>query len=264
MATGNFNRTDLNELNYIVQNTQHAVVKDLIISVIRDEFSKDSYYHFVKDQWGFPKTPDLTGKPLSAGYKDDETTRIFIGEKYRFNSVFYPAILVSTSTMKSKPISFNREKETIKYDPILIIDGYGHSKLYSMPVAVVAAGAWEGTVDIEILTRDIYSRDEISSFLLVLFEHLKRDELYKAGVWISSVSSGGDAEEKDRGQDTRYKRNITLDIRTEWRQEIPVNSIVEVITFCVELGRVDVDPPIIAPNMTIASYVSVVDELENL
>lgn len=264
MTTGNYSRTELFNINYIVQNTQHSVVKDLIIAILKDEFSKDTYYHYVKDQWGFAKTPDLTGKPLTAGFEDDETSRIFIGEKFRHDSVFYPAVLVYAGSLKSKPISFNRERDTIKYEPILVIDGYGNSKTYTIPKAMVSAGAWEGSISIDIYTRDIYSRDEITSFITVLFEHLRRDDLYRAGVWINSVSVGSPSESQDRQQEPLYKSTITLDTYSEWRQEIPVDSTIDIITFCVEMGRVDVTPPVIAPNMTIATYVSIIDEIENL
>src|SRR3989304_2944057 len=71
MTTGSFTRSDLNQIHNVVQNTHTNVVKDIIIGILRDEFSKDSYYHFVRDQYGFPYTPDLTNKPLGAGYSDD-------------------------------------------------------------------------------------------------------------------------------------------------------------------------------------------------
>src|SRR5690606_27391752 len=108
---------------------------------IRDEFSKDSYYHYVKDEFGFPKTPDLTNVPLGAGFNDDVTTRIFIGEHFRHDAIFYPALLVKMGSMTSTPISINRNKETVKYDVTKVIDGYGNERLFTIPTHFVFAGA---------------------------------------------------------------------------------------------------------------------------
>src|SRR5258708_1117815 len=94
MTTNNINRSDLPKIYNIIQNSMILYPKELVIATLRDFFSTDSWYSYRHDAWGFPKTPDLTGVPLDAGFTDNITTRLFIGEAYRFDVIYYPSILV--------------------------------------------------------------------------------------------------------------------------------------------------------------------------
>lgn len=262
MTTGSLDRSDLNQINFVVQNTQLSVVKDIVIGLVKDEFGKDSYYHYVRDEWGFPKTPDLTDVPYDAGFNDDATTRVFIGEKFRHDVQFYPQILVYTGSGRDEPISFNRNKETVKYGAQLFIDGYGNQTVVTTPEAFVFAGAWTGSINIDVHTLDIYSRDEIVKFLMIFFRDIRYEEFLRAGVAIKSVSSGAPSEGQDRQQRPLYKQTVTLDVRTEWRREIPVQSTVDIITFCCEFVRLDQEPRIASPNFTIQTLVELTDAME--
>jgi len=264
MTTGSFTRSDLNQIHNVVQNTNTNVVKDIIIGILRDEFAKDSYYHYVSDQYGFPYTPDLTDVPLDAGFNDDETTRIFIGERFRHDVIFYPALLVKMGGVKYVPISINRNKETVKYDVTKVIDGYGNESLFTTPTHYVFAGAWEGSVSVDIWARDSESRDELTNFVMVLLQDIRYEELLRAGVAIRNVSSSGPSETQDRQQEPLYKNSISLEVRMEWRREIPVESMLDAINICVEFGNLGVNPPVISPNLTINTQVQLIDELEGL
>lgn len=264
MTTGSFTRTSLNDVHYVVQNTQNNYVKDVIIGVLRDEFAKDSFYHFVKDEFGYPKTPDLTNIPLTAGINDDLTTRIFIGESFRHDAIFYPAIFVKMGTMSDVPISINREKETVKYSAILVYDGYGNSKTFTVPTHFVFAGAWEGSVNLEIFSRDILERDELSAISSLILRDIRYEELLRAGILIKRVSISAPSEMQDREQEVLYKNTVTAEIRTEWRREIPVESTVDAVNFCIEFGRLDTPQAVIAPNLTINTNINVLEQIEAL
>ena len=264
MTTGSFIRTDLNQLHNVVQNTQNAQVKDTITGILRDEFSKDSYYHYVRDEWGFPKTPDLTGEPLDAGFNDDTTTRLFIGEHFRHDSIFYPALLIKMGSMSSTPISINRNKETTKYDVTKVIDGYGNEALFTVPTHFVFAGAWEGSVSIDIFARDIEARDELESTVAIILKDIRYEELLRAGVAVKKVSISGPSETQDRDQHPLFKSTVSLDIRTEWRREIPVESTMDAINICVEFGNLGVNPPVISPNLTINTQIQLLDQIDDL
>lgn len=264
MTTGSFTRTDLNEIHYVVQNTNTNVVKDLIIGILRDHFADDSYYHFVKDEWGFPKTPDLTNAPLGIGFRDNDSTRIFIGEAFRHDVIFYPAILVKMGSISYTPISLNRNKETVKYDAIKVVDEYGNEKVFTTPTHYVFAGAWEGSVNLEITTRDIESRDELTAITTILLQDIRYEELLRAGIAVRKVSASAPNEAQDRDQEPLYKVTVTLEVRTEWRREIPVTSTVDAINLCVEFGNLGVTPAVIAPNLSIETRVDILEELESL
>lgn len=262
-ATLERHRTDLYGLWNVVQNTQLSLPKELIISVLRDEFSKDSYYHFVKDEYGFPKTPDHTDLPMDAGFNNDVTTRLFIGEPYRFDVAYLPAILVRTAGNRYKPISINRNKETVKYDSVYVTDGYFY-KPYSIPSRFVLAGAWEGTIQVDIMTKDIKSRDDLVAMCSLIFADIRFEELMKAGVVVKSISAGAPSETEDFKQYKLYKQSINLDIWTEWRREIPVESMVDSINFCIEFGNLQTEPPQLATGLSIRTRVDLLAQIDQL
>ena len=163
MSVSNSFRSDLPRIYNVIQNSMIVYPKEIIISTLRDYFSKDSYYHFDKDQWGFPNTVDQTDLPMNAGLssEDHSTTRLFIGENYRYDGIFYPAILIKNNGSKYVPVSINREESTVQYGQRLFEDGYGNSKTISYPKSLILAGAWEGSISIDIYTRSLRARDDL-------------------------------------------------------------------------------------------------------
>src|SRR5260221_11918555 len=161
MATNNFFRTSVNKLHDVVQNSMTLYPKELVIATLRDHFSDDVEYKYSKDQWGFPKTPDITGLPPSAGYEDSLTTRLFIGENYRRDVIFYPGIFVRHGGATSVPISINRETSCVQWDEMVFQDGYGNMKVFPVPSYFIFAGAWEGSINIDIKERDSRTGDDV-------------------------------------------------------------------------------------------------------
>lgn len=263
-GTTDLQRSDLYNIYHVVQNTLMAYPKELVVSILREEFNKDSYYHYVADQFGYPKVVDLTDVPLRAGFQDDLTTRIYIGEAFHFDGVFYPAVLVKMTSARYVPISFNRNKNVIEYEKQLIIDGYGNSREYFIPKYIDLAGAWEGTINIDILTRDIYTRDNLVSIIMLMFADLRFESMRKAGVLVKSgqPSLSGVSEGEDRQQDKLYKATVSIEVRTEWRRLIPVDGIIERINMCLDFG--DPATQIPNPNMQLNVSVSILDQIESL
>jgi len=262
-GTGSIERTDLYQLYNIVQNTSFAYCKDLIISILRDEFSKDSYYHYVADEWGFPKVIDHLNLPLGAGLNDDLTTRIFIGESFRHDAIFYPAIIVKSGGLSSVPIGLSRNKRTVEYEKQLLIDGYGNERKYFIPKYFDLAGAWEGSISIDIITRDILTRDDLSSLLMIIFTDIKFESLKNAGLVIKKVSSNPSGESDDRNQEKIYKQSVSLDIRTEWRRLIPIENIIDRVNFCIDFIAMDSTSPA-SPNLSINTYVELLNQINDL
>lgn len=262
-GTGNLSRTDLYATYNVVQNTLMSYPKELVIGVLREEFSKDSFYAYRSDEWGFPKTPDHTDLPLGAGYDDDLTTRIFIGEAFRFDAIFYPALLVKMTSAKSVPIAMNRNKDVVEYEKILVVDDFGNEKKFFIPKYFDLAGAWEGTISIEVMARDIRTRDDLISIVMLMFADIRFETMRKAGVLIKSgqPSVGGISESEDRQQDKLYKATISMEIRTEWRRLIPINSLIEQINFCVDFGVLG-ENPVINPNIQISQTISLLDQID--
>jgi len=263
MATGNIFKSDLPGLHNVVQNTCIVQPKDIVLSHLRRYFSDDTYYHYSKDPWGFPNTVDHTDLPLTAGLNDNITTRLFIGENYRQDGIFYPAILVKHGGSKSVPLSINRERGSVQWEIRSYQDGYGNVSFYRSPKSFIYAGAWEGSLIIDIKTRSIRSRDDIVAECMLCFTDILYEDLKNAGVLCKPPTVSGTSEDDDRN-DKVFRQTITLDIRTEWRREIPVSNIVEVINFAVEFGNLAVPNAPIAQNLTINTDLTFVDIMNGL
>lgn len=272
MSTNNFFKSDLFGLHNIIQASMIVYPKEIIIATLRDFFSKDSYYHFSKDQWGFPNTVDHTDLPPGADLPSGPganpqlnphpvlPTRLFIGENYRYDGIYYPAVLVKSGGTRYVPISINREKGTIKYSEILFSDGYGNETLVRKPESFVTAGVWEGSVVIDVMARSLRARDDLVELIGMYFTEISFETLYDVGLIVKPISVGAPSETDDRN-DKLFRQSLTLDIRTEWRREIPIGNTIDAILFTAtfeDLSR-EHSPP--AANLTINTEVTLADML---
>jgi hypothetical protein len=172
MSTNNVNRDNLYAIHHIVQSSMIVYPKEIILSTLRDFFSYGDFYHYSKDQWGFPNVTDHTDLPQGADIPTQSilstatsnellSTRVFIGENYRYSGIYYPAILVKSGGSRYVPISINREKGSIQYTSIAYDDGYGNITYIKRPESFITAGVWEGSIVIDVLTRSLRSRDDL-------------------------------------------------------------------------------------------------------
>jgi hypothetical protein len=275
MSTNNFFKSDLFGLFNIIQASMIVYPKEVIISSLRDFFSKDSYYHFSRDQWGFANTTDHTDLPPGADLPSGPgaepqlnpdpvlPTRVFIGENYRYNGIYYPAILVKSGGTRYVPISINREKTTITYSEIIYNDGYGNEALVHRPKAFVTAGCWEGSIIIDIMSRSLRARDDLVELVGMYFTEINFETLKDVGVIVKPITVGGPSETDDRN-DKLFRQTLTLDIRTEWRREIPIVNTIDAILFTAAFENLSNPDVPGAPNLTINTEISVSDMLLNM
>lgn len=260
MVSNNFYKSDLTSLHNVVQNSMTLYPKELVIAQLRDFFSHDHYYHFAKDHFGFPQTPDHTDLPLTAGYADNITTRLFIGESYRFDVIYYPAIIVRHGGSTSVPISINRETAGVKWGEMVFKDGYGNIKVFPTPLHFIFAGAWEGSINIDVMARDLRARDDLVDLISLLFVDIAFNDLVKSGLIVKGVASGAPSETDDRN-DHIFKQTVTLQIRSEWRRSIPIENIIDIINFSIDFSRTDPTIGQIAENLTISTNETLIDML---
>lgn len=272
MSTNNFFKDNLNKIHNVVQASMLIYPKEVIISVLKNYFAKAEYYHFSKDQWGFANVTDHTDLPPGADLPMDApgstaesnsylSTRLFIGENYRFSNIFYPAVLVKSGGGRYVPISINREKGSIQYEDIVYQDGYGNETLVKRPVSFITAGVWEGTIIIDVLTRSLRSRDDLVEAIAMCFTEIDVDALYDIGIIVKPLQYGAASETDDRN-DKLFRQSLTLDIRTEWRREIPISNLIDTIFFTIALQDLSNPDSIPAPNLTINTEISISDILQ--
>ena len=273
MSSNNFFRSDLYGIYNIVQASMLVYPKEMIINTLRNFFGQDSYYHYSKDQWGFANTTDHTDLPpgadlpYGAGANPELNpspilpTRLFIGENYRHDSIYYPALLVKSGGSRYVPISINRERGTIYFDEILFEDGYGNQTLVHKPKSYVTAGAWEGSIIVDVYSRSLRARDDLCELVGMCFAEVDFDTLHEVGVIVKPPVIGAPSEGDDRN-DKLFRQSITLDIRTEWRREIPISNLIDAILFTVNF--VGFTPNnVFAANLSINTETSLTDILLN-
>lgn len=262
MSTNNFWRSDLYTIHGIVQNSMIVYPKEIVIATLRDFFSRDTtWYGYRKDQWGFAKTVDETDLPLGAGLTDNTTTRLFIGENYRFDGIFYPAILVKHGGGRYVPVSFNRDATKVQWHFRTFEDGYGNVKAFRTPAAFVFSGAWEGSLSIDVMTRSLRARDELVELVAICLQQITFESLRRAGVTVKPLSWSAASETDDRN-DKLYRQTLTIDIRSEWEVHQPIGNVIDAIHFAIEFGRTDVPNAPIAQNLTIDSETTFFDLMD--
>ncbi len=196
--------------------------------------------------------PELNPNPILP-------TRLFIGENYRYNSIYYPAILVKSGGTKYVPISINRNQGEIKYSKTIYTDGYGNSTEVRTPVAFMTAGAWEGTIIVDIMTRSLRARDDLIELVGMCFTEIQFETLHQIGIIVKPISVSGTSETDDRN-DKLFRQTLTLDIRTEWKREIPIGNTIDAILFTASFSDLANGSPV-APNLTVNTEVNVTDML---
>lgn len=272
MGSNNFFRSDLFGVYNVIQASMIVYPKEIIIATLRDFFSHDSYYHFSKDQWGFPNTTDHTDLPSGADLPYGPgaqpslnqnpilPTRLFIGENYRYDGIFYPAILIKNGGSKYVPISINRDQTGVRCDRILFADGYGNETVVTKPVALVTSGAWEGSVVIDVMSRSLRARDDLVELIAMCFTEIHFDTLHDIGIIVKPLSIGAPSETDDRN-DKLFRQTLTLDIRTEWRREIPIANTIDAIFFTSSFADLQRPGSPAAANLTVNTSVNTADML---
>jgi|2_EtaG_2_1085320.scaffolds.fasta_scaffold03295_2 hypothetical protein len=230
--------SDLFGLYDFVQQVAVAQGKNLLIDTLREYFRQDTIYTYRTNAYGFPLTPNVTDLPPDI--QEERTTRIHIGDIFRMDKRYWPSITVRHSSARYKPISFNQNDQTTKYRVDLVMDGYGNESYVRVPTHKIMAGAWEQSFDVKISTESIPDREELADIVASFLINVAREKLYRGGLFIKGVSYGAESEEK-YGNENIYMQSITVETYSEWRRQIPVTSLTEVINFCFEYGLFDVD-----------------------
>ena len=225
--------SDLFGLYNFVSQTAVAQGKNLLIDVLREYFRQDTIYTYRTNAYGFPLTPNVTD--LSPDIQEERTTRIHIGDIFRMDKRYWPSITIRHSSARYKPVSFNQNEQTTKYRVDLVMDGYGNESYVRVPTHKVMAGAWDQTFEVKISTESIPDREELADIVSSFLVNVARERLSKAGLFIKSVSLGAESEEK-YGNENVYMQSINVESYSEWRREIPISSLTEVVNFCFEHG----------------------------
>lgn len=215
----------------IIQNVSIVQPKNLLIDTLRRYFSRDNYYTYRVDDYGFPLVRDLTDLTVDS----ELTTKILISDIFRHELKFYPAIMIKNNGGQYVPISFNQDG-VIKYRKDILDLGNGRNKIISTPTHKVYAGAWDMNFEVQIYSESHAELEEITEIVQMILQYTAFNELRANGLLIKTLSISGESSEQD-GNDYLFSHTISISTRSEWRVEIPVENIIERIVFYFDVER---------------------------
>lgn len=190
-------------------------IKDVIINALRDVFSRDPDYTYIKDEDGI--FPDF----------DNENLGIVITDVFSYDVEFLPAITIRVNSSNLVPVSFNQNQGTFDYQKDengnLVRDGAGKP----IPIWKEFSGLYDTTATLNIHAWDPLAREEIITRVAILFKHVLRDQLYAGfGFFVKDVSVGGETE-TNYDNDFIYSQPISISILTGWNNRLPVGDNLE-------------------------------------
>jgi hypothetical protein len=212
--------------HYIIQQTAIVHPKCILIDSLRNIFRKDSIYTYRDDQYGYPLTPDLTGKEIDS----PDTTKILISDSYRYETKFYPAMIIKSNGGSYKPNSFNQDM-TLKYRSDVIQNEFGGRRVISTPTHRVYTGKWD--FEIGIYSESLSELNELVDITSLALQFSLWHPLRSAGLFVKSLNIGSENAEP-YANDYVYSTSITLNTQSEWRAEIPIDNLVEKIVLRIE------------------------------
>jgi hypothetical protein len=192
-----------------------SYIKDTVIEVLRDVFSRDPDYTYIKGPDGI----------LPAF--DHPNLGIVITDVFSYEVEFLPAVTVRINSSNLVPVSFNQNQYTYNYarDP---------KTGALIPVWQEFSGLYDTSVTLIIHTWDPMAREQLVQRIAILFKHLLRDQLYvDFGVHVKAVSVGGETETELQGNDELmiFSQPITVEVITGWNNRLPVGENLEAINF---------------------------------
>lgn len=217
--------------NHIIQNVSIVQPKNLLIDILRREFSRDNIYTYRQDEFGFPLTIDLTGLDVDS----EETTKILISDVFRYEVKFFPAITVKTGSGSYLPISLN-QNSTIKYRKDLVESAFFGTRVVRTPTHRVYAGAWDMNFDISIYSESHSELEEITEIVKMILMYSSWQELRANGLFIKTLNISGENAEA-YSNDYIYNHTLSISTHSEWRVEIPLENIIERIVFYFDTVR---------------------------
>lgn len=219
------------EDNSIIQQVCVTQPKNLLIDVLRKYFANDSVFTYRMDEYGFPKTRDLTGIEIDS----EETTKILISDIFRYEVKFYPAIIIKNGGGSYKPISFN-QNATYKYRKDREESSNGLITETLTPSHRVYAGAWDMNFDVTIYSESQAELEELVDIVTLMLQYTAWNELRANGLFINKLSIGAENAEP-YANDYVYNQTISISTYSEWRVEIPLDNVIEKLLFYFDSVR---------------------------
>ena len=125
---------------------------------------------------------------------------------------------------------------TLKHREDVIENSYGSMSKIKTPTHRIYAGMWDLSFDVSIYSESHSELEELTEIASMALQYSLWQDLRANGLFIKSLSIGGENAEP-YANDFVYSQNITLSTFSEWRVEIPLDSIIEKLVFYFDSTR---------------------------
>jgi hypothetical protein len=192
-------RVNSDRLETPIQTTDHVeYIKDTIINALRDVFSRDPDFPYIRN--ADTVHPDW----------DDPNLGLVITDVFPYEVEFLPAVTVRVNSGNLIDISPSQNQFTYEYaydkDGKHIRDASGNP----IPIYQKFSGLYETTANINIHAWEPQTREQLVTRISFLFKHILRDQLYvDAGMFVKNVSVGGETE-TPYNNDNIYSQSLSL------------------------------------------------------
>lgn len=94
------------------------------------------------------------------------------------------------------------------------------------PAYLEYGGKWDLTLDIDIMSRDVFAQQEIADNTAIYLWGILRSRLSHQGIEVTDVSMGGESEEiyDENADDHFYNASLSVTVQTEWSIHVPLDT----------------------------------------
>lgn len=161
-------------------------------------------------------------KPLPEGHS--------IRADYRYPAqslgpIPFKSMRANTSAIPGVVLAFGREVEV--GDRLAVVVSGRREPAYQE-----YGGRWSLNMDIDVISRDIYSQREIIDRTVTYIFGTLRPKLSREGIEIMDLSLGGEVEEvyDETGDDYFFNANFSMTVETEWSIHVPLGPWIRTVS----------------------------------
>jgi len=128
------------------------------------------------------------------------------------------------------------------------------------PAALEYGGAWDISMDFDVLSRDVYAQQEIQDQTVVYLWGVLRPYLSTEGLEMTDLTMGGESEEiyDENGDDYFFNSSFSLTVSTAWSVHVPLGI------FLRQASPLSLDQAKLAAGMTDEEVAQQKNNIQNL
>ncbi len=103
--------------------------------------------------------------------------------------------------------------------------------------------------------------EEITEIVKMILQYVSWNELRANGLFIKTLSVSGQSAEP-YANDYVFNHTITVNTRSEWRVEIPIDNVIEKIVFYFDVVKTPIPHHVSSPNVQSLRFDQIIEVAE--